>query len=179
MNRTLSRLAASVSKKPLTSPGAPPTKVVKLSDQLLPATQLYRRLLRVHRKVLPIEMRLMGDDYVKAEFRRTRTTENPLHIVGFLSEWKKYLDFHEGQLAEDAAGSAEAEGGAVRERRLGQKLDPELFEKLSSEQIGQLYELMQATKEVWDDPALTKESEGGIPAGEVLPDLAASHLPKA
>lgn len=63
MNRSITRLAASVSKAPLT--GAPPTKVVKLSDQLLPATQLYRRLLRVHRKVLPIEMRLMGDDYVK------------------------------------------------------------------------------------------------------------------
>ncbi|KAK4699342.1 hypothetical protein P7C70_g6920, partial [Phenoliferia sp. Uapishka_3] len=202
MNRTVPRLAASLKTRLTTS--AAPTKVVALSDQLLPALQLYRRLLRVHRKALPIEYRLMGDDYVKvnlspssllpsirrltdlllspptpkAEFRRTKTTENPLHIVGFLSEWKKYLDHHEAQLAEEVGG----ETGEGKERRIGQKLDPELFEKLSSEQIGQLYELMQATKEVWNeaDPAATDgsatEGEGGIPKGQVLPDLGTKQV---
>lgn len=38
---------------------------------------------------------------------------------------------------------------------------------------------MQATKEVWDDPGHTQEEAGGIPAGAVLPDLAASHPSKA
>lgn len=64
----------------------------------------------------------------QAEFRRTRTTDNPLHIVGFLSEWKKYLDFHEAQVAEE---SGEVEGGAGQRRREGQKLQEELFEKVS------------------------------------------------
>lgn len=62
MQRSLVALAATV-KTQLNS--APATKVLALSDQLLGAIALYRRLLRVHRKVLPIEMRLMGDDYVK------------------------------------------------------------------------------------------------------------------
>lgn len=45
-----------------TSPAA------RLAVQLLPPLPLYRRLLRVHRKALPIEMRLMGDEYVKVRF---------------------------------------------------------------------------------------------------------------
>jgi hypothetical protein len=50
---------------------------------LLPPLQLYRRILRVHRRKLDPEMRILGDSYVKAEFRAHRTVENPLHIVGF------------------------------------------------------------------------------------------------
>ncbi|KAG6815109.1 hypothetical protein H0H93_010926, partial [Arthromyces matolae] len=31
----------------------------------------------------------------------------------------------------------------------GKKLDPTVFEKMSAEQLGQLYELMNASKDVW------------------------------
>jgi len=79
-------------------------------------------------------MRSLGDDYVKAEFRRHRDTTNPVHIMGFLSQWKVYLD----ELASQP-------GSTFR----GRKLDPVAFEKMSSEQIGQLYELMHASKDVW------------------------------
>lgn len=48
---------------------------------LLPPIYLYRRLLRAHRKHLPAEMRLLGDEYVKAEFRAHRSVENPVHLV--------------------------------------------------------------------------------------------------
>lgn len=48
---------------------------------LLPPLQLYRRLLRVHRKKLDPEMCILGDLYVKAEFRAHREVENPVHIV--------------------------------------------------------------------------------------------------
>ncbi len=48
---------------------------------LLPPIPLYRRLLRAHRKHLPREMRLLGDEYVKSEFRAHRDVENPVHIV--------------------------------------------------------------------------------------------------
>lgn len=78
-------------------------------------------------------MRFMGDAYVKSEFRLTRRTDNPLHIIGFLSSWKKYLDDLEGD----------------REAFKGRKLDLESMDRLSTEQVGQLYELMHATKEVW------------------------------
>lgn len=51
---------------------------------LLPPLQLYRRILRVHRKLEP-EMRVLGDSYVKNEFRAHRSVENPLHIVCLIS----------------------------------------------------------------------------------------------
>jgi len=50
---------------------------------LLPPIPLYRRLLRAHRKHLPRHMRLLGDEYVKSEFRAHREVENPVHIVRF------------------------------------------------------------------------------------------------
>lgn len=97
MQRTIIRLAESVSAAPISARS--------VSQQLLPPLVLYRRLLRCHRKNLPIEMRVLGlylpflslmlqlnltvpsgDDYVKAEFRRTRKTDNPVHIIGFLGE---------------------------------------------------------------------------------------------
>ena len=48
---------------------------------LLPPIPLYRRILRTHRQKLPPEMRVMGDEYVKSEFRAHRNVDNPVHIV--------------------------------------------------------------------------------------------------
>ena len=48
---------------------------------LLPPIPLYRRLLRAHRKHLDRQMRLLGDEYIKGEFRSHRNVENPMHIV--------------------------------------------------------------------------------------------------
>ncbi len=48
---------------------------------LLPPIPLYRRLLRAHRKHLDSRMRLLGDEYVKSEFRAHSNVENPMHIV--------------------------------------------------------------------------------------------------
>ncbi|KAF9266389.1 ACN9-domain-containing protein [Marasmius fiardii PR-910] len=126
MHRTLTLLAEAISRKPF--------NLQEASATLLPPKPLYRRLLRAHR-FLPREMRLLGDDYVKAEFRRHREVTNPVHIIGFLSQWKMYLQ--------------ELPQGPGGDPFKGKKLDPMLLEKMSSEQLGQLYELMQATKEVW------------------------------
>ena len=85
----------------------------------------------------------MGDSYVKSEFRLTRKTDNPLHIIAFLGQWKLYLDEVQGSVAsESQATSREA-------RWTGRKLDMDALNKLSKEQVGQLYELMHATKDVW------------------------------
>lgn len=48
---------------------------------LLPPIPLYRRLLRSHRKCLTKEQRVLGDEYVKHEFRLHQKVENPVHIV--------------------------------------------------------------------------------------------------
>lgn len=46
-----------------------------------------------------------------------------------MSEWKKYLDFHEAQLAQEVEGG---EGAGRKREREGQKLETELFEKVRS-----------------------------------------------
>ncbi|KAF8526205.1 hypothetical protein BU17DRAFT_82971 [Hysterangium stoloniferum] len=126
MRPTLMRLAGSVSTRPL--------NLREASSQLYPPIPLLRRLLRAHRN-LPLEMRSLGDNYVKDEFRRHKDTNNPLHIIGFLSQWKMYLE---------ALPTSKGSGTFT-----GKKLDTAVFEKMSAEQIGQLYELMHATKDVW------------------------------
>ncbi|KAK0293571.1 hypothetical protein LTR35_000175 [Friedmanniomyces endolithicus] len=96
---------------------------------LLPPIPLYRRLLRSHRKHLTPELRVLGDEYVKSEFRAHRDTENPVHIVGFLSEWQRYAQMIEG------------------DSWRGEKMDKTKVDKMSDEQIAQMYELMQAIRE--------------------------------
>ncbi|KAI2618458.1 ACN9-domain-containing protein [Hypoxylon sp. NC1633] len=93
---------------------------------LLPPIPLYRRLFRAHRKHLPHDMRLLGDEYIKAEFRAHRNVDNPAHLIGFLTEWQLYAQKIEG------------------DSWVGEKLDPEKVEKMSDQQMGQLYELMRA-----------------------------------
>lgn len=51
---------------------------------LLPPIPLYRRLLRAHRHKLGPEERVLGDLYVRSEFRAHRDVENPMHIVRLL-----------------------------------------------------------------------------------------------
>ena len=93
---------------------------------LLPPIPLYRRILRGHRKYLPREMRVLGDEYVKSEFRAHRNVENPVHIIGFLSEWQGYAQ--------------QVEGDNWR----GEKMDKSKVDKMSDQQIGQMYELMRS-----------------------------------
>ncbi|KAJ7081173.1 hypothetical protein B0H15DRAFT_786683 [Mycena belliarum] len=123
------RLAESVSSKQL--------NLTEYSSILLPPKPLYRRILRTHRRLAP-DLRFMGDRYVKPEFRRHQKVTNPLHIMGFLSQWKMYLDaLPTGRHAKNFAGK---------------RLDPTVYEKMSPEQVGQLYELMHASKDVWKNP---------------------------
>lgn len=78
-------------------------------------------------------MRLIGDDYIKAgesvppkslvlstnrqclEFRRHKEVTNPTYIMGFLSQWKMYLD----HMPENRT-----------DKFSGKKLDPTVFEKV-------------------------------------------------
>lgn len=130
----------------------------RASDMLLPPVPLYRALLRAHRRHLPPEMRSLGDDYVKAEFRRHQKIDNPLHIVGFCSQWKMYLD----AILQDA----QASGGDVR----GLSLDPSLIERFSDEQLYQLYELKLAAADVFD-PSKAQDSV----SSQSGPDGQANH----
>ncbi|KAF2459260.1 hypothetical protein BDY21DRAFT_187325 [Lineolata rhizophorae] len=115
--RALGRLA-------MATPTAAAAQMRPEALALLPPIPLYRRLLRAHRK-LPPEMRLLGDEYVKSEFRAHRNVENPIHIVGFLTQWQLYAQ--------------KIEGDAWRDH----KMDKATLDKMSDDQIAQLYKLMQ------------------------------------
>ncbi|RMD43344.1 hypothetical protein DV735_g1712, partial [Chaetothyriales sp. CBS 134920] len=136
---------------------------------ILPPIPLYRALLRLHRKALTPEERVFGDTYLKAEFHRHKTIDNPLHIVGFLTEWTKY-----GQMVADKMNAAQARklgansrgeqaedltGPGQRDEVLGRDDQgggwtrghddwsmEKLVEKMSDQQIGQVHELWEAIR---------------------------------
>ncbi|OAA64069.1 acn9 family domain containing protein [Cordyceps fumosorosea ARSEF 2679] len=117
MRPSLARLAKAAS----TQKGLRPDPMA-----LLPPIPLYRRLLRAHRKFLPAELRVLGDEYIKAEFRAHRKVDNPAHLIGFLTEWQMYAQKIEG------------------DAWIGDKIDEGKLAKLSDEQVYQLYDLMQS-----------------------------------
>lgn len=117
-----------ISPRLLASPVTPPFKPGVAAPKLaiLPPIPLYRRLLRTHRKRLGPEERTIGDLYLKDEFHRHKDIDNPIHIIGFLSQWQQYGEALEGDSWKET------------------KLDVDLLDKMSDQQIGQMYELMQA-----------------------------------
>src|SRR2546423_1650350 len=135
MRRTPNLFATLSSSSPVTAP----LKSQPLA--LLPPIPLYRRLLRAHRRKLPRDMRLLGDEYVKSEFRAHQKIDNPVHIVsstlvpvqclanpcpsvqiGFLIEWQLYAQKLEGDTWTDEI------------------LEPEKLDKMS----GELFVLIQS-----------------------------------
>lgn len=67
--------------------------------------------------------------YIKSEFRLHKDIQDPLQIVGFLSQWQKYLEMIKGDTWRH------------------EKLDLSVLQKMTDEQIVQLYELMQAAQD--------------------------------
>ncbi|KAG1468587.1 hypothetical protein G6F56_003748 [Rhizopus delemar] len=125
---------------------------IKQQTQVLMAPlKLYKEILRSHRS-LPPAMRALGDDYVKAEFKRHKDIENPAHIVGFVSQWQTYLDTIQVQTAPlSKDSSAPSDDTLVRsfnmpEKGWGKKMESGVLDKLSDEQLGQLYELRTEVK---------------------------------
>ena len=103
-----------------------------MTTPLITPLRLFKQILKQHNKQFRNEpdMKKLGDEYVKLEFKRHADIENPLYIVGFLTKWQDYLyqlsngEWQEGSLSE------------------------EMLNKMSSEQIGQIYELMKASQNI-------------------------------
>ncbi|XP_028635000.1 succinate dehydrogenase assembly factor 3, mitochondrial [Grammomys surdaster] len=99
---------------------------------------LYRRILQLHR-ALPPDLKALGDQYVKDEFRRHKTV-GPGEAQRFLKEWETYA----AVLWEQAKDSRQSPTGTAS---FGTSLPEEKLNDFRDEQIGQLGELMQeATK---------------------------------
>ncbi|GME71215.1 unnamed protein product [[Candida] boidinii] len=101
------------------------------AQPLLPPLVLYREILRAHR-FLPKDQRVLGDAYVKAEFKAHQNIDNPLHIVGFLTSWQDYL-----KLINKVNNQEELRSYTISSDQLS---------KMNDEQVGQLYELMKEAK---------------------------------
>nr|XP_033786958.1 succinate dehydrogenase assembly factor 3, mitochondrial isoform X5 [Geotrypetes seraphini]XP_033786959.1 succinate dehydrogenase assembly factor 3, mitochondrial isoform X5 [Geotrypetes seraphini]XP_033786961.1 succinate dehydrogenase assembly factor 3, mitochondrial isoform X5 [Geotrypetes seraphini]XP_033786962.1 succinate dehydrogenase assembly factor 3, mitochondrial isoform X5 [Geotrypetes seraphini]XP_033786963.1 succinate dehydrogenase assembly factor 3, mitochondrial isoform X5 [Geo len=99
---------------------------------------LYKKILRLH-KILPLDLKVLGDQYVKDEFKRHKTV-NPTEAQRFLEEWEAYALVLLQQTSESIQNPSQ-------KTSYGIGLTKENINDFRQEQIGQLYELMQeATK---------------------------------
>ncbi|KAL3044240.1 succinate dehydrogenase assembly factor 3, mitochondrial [Trematomus bernacchii] len=99
---------------------------------------LYKRLLVLHR-FLPIDLRALGDQYVKDEFRRHKSA-SPENVTSFMVEWESYRETLQTQVLQAA-------GGQLSSVKFGSPLQEDKLGNFQSDQIGQLYELMlESTK---------------------------------
>ncbi|XP_055076538.1 succinate dehydrogenase assembly factor 3, mitochondrial [Misgurnus anguillicaudatus] len=96
---------------------------------------LYKRILLLHR-FMPIDLRALGDQYVKDEFRRHKTATHE-EAKRFMTEWEVYKDTLQTQVLE-AMGN--------KKLTFGLDLSKEKLQDFQDEQIGQLYELMLESK---------------------------------
>ncbi|KAG0338711.1 acetate non-utilizing protein 9 [Podila horticola] len=167
---------------------------------LTPPLTLYRQILRAHRVHLPSQFRILGDGYVKAEFHRHKDVDNPLYIVGFLEQWQEYLDHvvssspkqqeqkqqsHSVSSTVSQASTPASTDDASREATLekivaagkpfGKKLEPSLLDKMTDQQLGQLYELRKETKGLQSESELQElakeEAKLLEKVAEVIPSL--------
>ncbi|XP_005099796.1 succinate dehydrogenase assembly factor 3, mitochondrial [Aplysia californica] len=93
---------------------------------------LYKALLKLHRG-LPVQMKALGDQYVKEEFRLHKEAK-PEETEVFMQEWTKYYVTLAKQL------------GQRRHKQLvGNDLSPQMLDNLRPEQMGQLHELFVET----------------------------------
>ncbi|XP_053122076.1 succinate dehydrogenase assembly factor 3, mitochondrial [Hemicordylus capensis] len=99
---------------------------------------LYRKILQLH-QALPLELKALGDQYVKDEFRRHKSV-GPEEAQQFLKEWENYAAVLWQQASQSVKNS-------TSRPHFGSHLSEEKLNALRDEQVGQLQELMQeATK---------------------------------
>lgn len=109
---------------------------------------LYRHVLKLHR-LLPAEMRVIGDNYVKTEFRLHRSVREANVLETFYSEWSKYAETLLNQVSHDF------ETNSV-EKSLGSKLE---LKRLSEFNDDQLFNLMELRKFALNQSLNDKSSE--------------------
>lgn len=72
-----------------------------------PVLSLFRSLLRLHREKLPGPMRMMGDTYLRDEFRKhLRGSTTEAQWQAFMSEWERYRVMLAGEADLIPAGTA-------------------------------------------------------------------------
>eukprot|EP00298_Acanthocystis_sp_HF-20_P000888 c11250_g1_i1.p1 GENE.c11250_g1_i1~~c11250_g1_i1.p1 ORF type:complete len:110 (-),score=44.51 c11250_g1_i1:14-343(-) len=88
---------------------------------------LYRRVLRINRRCLPFQLRVLGDDYARSEFRLHKNAA-PNFRWKFFNEWKMYCQMLEKR---------------EQQNDIGMNLSPEQIQALSAEQQTKLQQLRE------------------------------------
>jgi hypothetical protein len=108
------------------------------------ALPLYRSLLRVHKKHLPVSMKELGNTYIKSEFRLHKSAK-PEQAEQFFQEWEKYREqilstarAHDSRSSGSLDDSSKT-SSAVFDFGMDLSLDVELSEE-QREQLKQLRE---------------------------------------
>jgi len=97
---------------------------------------LYKRVLRSH-QILPVDLKHLGDVYVKVEFRQHKTA-GAKFVEEFCTQWESY--------ASDLESKAKEMENKGQNVKFGKPISVDLLEKdLSADQQVQLYELMKET----------------------------------
>ncbi|KAJ2003697.1 hypothetical protein GGI04_002877 [Coemansia thaxteri] len=102
---------------------------------------LYRSILRVHR-FIPREMRFVGDQYVRSEFRSHRTVGDKRYLEPFFAQWTAYLHALQAQTAE---ADARCNVNGSPHSSIGAHLDPSIADMLEDDKAEQLLELHRAS----------------------------------
>ncbi|GMS80277.1 hypothetical protein PENTCL1PPCAC_2452 [Pristionchus entomophagus] len=126
--------------------------VHKIDPALFPLV-LYKRILRLHYG-LPPPARLMGDAYVRDEFRRHKTAPREQALV-FLHEWMQYCTMLSKQLT----------GRGISKGIIGKDFEHTDLDKFNEEQLSQLLELKEEAER--DQRRLREENIGEKKESEV------------
>ncbi|XP_023937975.2 succinate dehydrogenase assembly factor 3, mitochondrial [Bicyclus anynana] len=103
------------------------------SDHVMRVRLLYKLIFRIHR-ALPGELRILGDNYARDEFKRHKNC-NPAEARIFLMEWTNYAV----NMAKQTKPLHQA-----KKKTVGKYLEPEMLDYMNDEQLVQLYELHKA-----------------------------------
>jgi hypothetical protein len=98
----------------------------------LTVLRLYKTILRLHQS-LPIELRALGNQYVRDEFRRHKNAQ-PDFVTNFMVEWSEYARILRQQVS------------AKNNESFGLPIGVKAFDLLNEEQLVQLYDLYTEIK---------------------------------
>ncbi|CAD8075279.1 unnamed protein product [Paramecium primaurelia] len=91
--------------------------------------QVFYTILKQHRRKLRPEMRILGDAYVKEEFRQAHQKANQEQYIEFLKRWAIYIEELD------------------KSKQIGRDLTSEEKALLNEEQIENLYKLKEFSKQ--------------------------------
>jgi tRNA(Ile)-lysidine synthase TilS/MesJ len=118
--------------------------ILTMANRAIP---LYRSLLRVHKKHLPVAMKELGNTYIKSEFRLHKSAK-PDQAEKFVEEWEKYREqilstarARDSRSSGSLDNSSNTSGGSTAVFDYGVDLSPDA--DLSEEQVEQLKQLRE------------------------------------